>query len=155
MILDDIGAAFTAAGLKTIVTYSNYIRACALKELKAGKFPIRILQSQESEYKNGDDDRNLNEESNGQIEVIYPKLWIIDKTDRDAVLNKRLWLKEVFKTIENELGFQNEMPVDYQGIRFWLFEPENGRIDDTAELVEQDNLFISAEDLLIAAKLIT
>ena len=157
MIIEDIGAAWTADGLETIVSFSAYVSECELlqKKLSDGGFPIYILQSDEQGFYDADNNLNLTQISRGEAETIYPRLWVIHEDPRECIQAKIDWLIKVFKNSLGILGYQDEMPVDYQNIRFWIFNPVNGRINSNAQRIEKTPLFISSEELIIAAKILS
>ena len=57
---------------------------------------------------------------------------------------------KVFKTIDDKIGMQNNMPVIFEGINYILFEPFNGTIDESADPLGNEGFFITEEKLKIA-----
>jgi len=146
MVLDDIAQSFTDGGKKTIAAYSRYIAGCFPRNAKVTDYPIYILAGDES-----DPNHDLVKSSFGLLKVLRPVIFCFGRSDKLAVEGKLAWMQEIFKTIDGYLGYQDEMPVTYNGQEYFIFEPYNTTIDEMAE-PWTEGIYISQEKLVIGVK---
>lgn len=150
LTIEDIATAFTIGFTvaPTKPVWSTWIEPYVIEGINNNDFPIILLISIESDP--NDDELEL--VSDGNIRVIKPEIHVIADSDKDAVQIKLDWMFELYKTVSGNFGQQGDMPVDYNGLRFWRFEPNAGTVDEAATPLNFDNagLFVSGEKLNIA-----
>jgi hypothetical protein len=78
-------------------------------------------------------------------------MWTIGQKPKETLNAALEWLKEIWVTPKDVLGYPGKMPIDYNGIRIWRYNPTGGVMRNVGQL---GSFYALAQPIEYAARLI-